>query len=933
MWQIPLKFRFSPEYAVFIFALALLSFGFLFGIFSDTASAATCASYEGAPGEGPVWLGVQNLNCTISSQDFGGSDLKQCIYQVVDNGTITKTQTFGASEGCGGAGPVTFSVGIAISPSGDCQNNGLNICRLQLSSEDSAGNSSITKTYSYDVDIAPPSVSASNASSLWFSSRTTMLSVSDSGGSGFAQARYSWDVNTMNSTCTSGGSGTFSDGTVLSVPAGSHGLYLCAVDGAGNVYRDPSSGNPYWYSGAAQYNIDPNPPTISYFSVSPIYPPNSVTPGQPLLTVKWAVADTGGSHLKQVEIWRAVYDASLCNGTNNSGCNWGSTPEQTILARANSDRLGSQQTPYFYSYSPTGDGTYEYGIHVLDNTSPSNIKTETQDGFNTQEVRIKLTNAAPSLSSATLSPTSPFLPGTQVTFSGNWSDSDTQDGEQSKLFICKNNGVPSGGNCSGGSINNWCVSSFSLASPFTCIYTTQTTDQNTNPNSYYAFVCDNGTGSLCSPVPPAPPSNTSGTFVVDATAPTITSFSAAPSNGTSFANIANSNISISWTANDTGGSGMNHYELWRAPDNSGSPGVWAVVAGQNNLSPTATSTTDSPGNGIWWYGFHAIDNASNCIAESGSHCGGVSSDSSDPRTAKGPIKVQVDTIAPANPTCSTGGTFTNSVTVTCSGESGATLRYTTNGITPTISSTQYTTPLNFSDTTTLIIAAWDPAGNRSATPDNSYTYTITHNQPPIAAISCTPSSCTGYTSGGLIFNNNSTDPQGLSDIVQSRWDIAGFGSNPDATCNSPNALCNFTTQSMPQGSYTISLTVQDNAGATSSATKNFTILQDAVANFTCSLDGSVFSDCSTIAPAKDERVYFRDQSTPSQGASISSWSWIFQDGSPGTETSSSPSTVFLSSGSKQVSLTITDTAGRTATKQININVGYPFPQWQEISPF
>jgi hypothetical protein len=148
------------------------------------------------------------------------------------------------------------------------------------------------------------------------------------------------------------------------------------------------------------------------------------------------------------------------------------------------------------------------------------------------------------------------------------------------------------------------------------------------------------------------------TAVIDTTAPTISSFSAFPSNGTSFANIANPNITITWAAADNaGGSGINRYELWRAPDSTGSPGTpgtWGIVPGKENISPSATSTTDAPGSGTWWYGLHAVDNAGNWSPQPGNG-----------------QKVQVDISAPSVGTISPTSAIVNQAVTLSSAVSDA----------------------------------------------------------------------------------------------------------------------------------------------------------------------------------------------------------------------------------------------------------------------
>jgi hypothetical protein len=81
--------------------------------------------------------------------------------------------------------------------------------------------------------------------------------------------------------------------------------------------------------------------------------------------------------------------------------------------------------------------------------------------------------------------------------------------------------------------------------------------------------------------------------------PTIATFNASVSNAT---------VNLSWTAHDnTGGSGINHYGIWISSDGDSFDWIKDV---------TTTSTTDVPGDGTWWYGLHAIDNAGNDTSES-----------------------------------------------------------------------------------------------------------------------------------------------------------------------------------------------------------------------------------------------------------------------------------------------------------------------------
>lgn len=99
----------------------------------------------------------------------------------------------------------------------------------------------------------------------------------------------------------------------------------------------------------------------------------------------------------------------------------------------------------------------------------------------------------------------------------------------------------------------------------------------------------------------------------DTTKPTVNSLSVSPS-----AVTLSSSFTISYSVSDTGGSGLNRVELWRANDSGGSSIGWAEVkrtsASGNRYSG---SFTDAPSSGgTYWYGIHAVDNAGNWAAES-----------------------------------------------------------------------------------------------------------------------------------------------------------------------------------------------------------------------------------------------------------------------------------------------------------------------------
>ncbi|MDZ4230010.1 MAG: hypothetical protein U1C53_02635, partial [Candidatus Veblenbacteria bacterium] len=162
----------------------------------------------------------------------------------------------------------------------------------------------------------------------------------------------------------------------------------------------------------------------------------------------------------------------------------------------------------------------------------------------------------------------------------------------------------------GGSTTNpatFCVTQVSTNSggSWNNISTTQTANQTralvSGSNYRFRTVETDSLGSITSTSVPA-----SGNIQVDTQAPTQVTLTLTGSpTSTSF--------SLSWTASSDPLSGLARYELWRAPNQGGAPGVWAKV---KDVAIGTLSTTDTPpSSGIWWYGLHTVDNVGNWSTE------------------------------------------------------------------------------------------------------------------------------------------------------------------------------------------------------------------------------------------------------------------------------------------------------------------------------
>jgi len=91
----------------------------------------------------------------------------------------------------------------------------------------------------------------------------------------------------------------------------------------------------------------------------------------------------------------------------------------------------------------------------------------------------------------------------------------------------------------------------------------------------------------------------------------------------------------------------------------------------------------------------------------------------------------IDVIPPTVTANPVGGLFNTTQTITLTTNEPATIYYTTDGTTPTTTSTQYTAPINIETTTILKFMAIDAAGNQG--PVQTETYTIDTTAPTVQA--------------------------------------------------------------------------------------------------------------------------------------------------------------------------------------------------------
>lgn len=222
----------------------------------------------------------------------------------------------------------------------------------------------------------------------------------------------------------------------------------------------------------------------------------------------------------------------------------------------------------------------------------------------------------------------------------------------------------------------------------------------------------------------------------DTVPPTISVFSVNPTSvqrGGTF--------NISYTISDSGGSGLNRAELFRAPDNGGVPGAWASIKtnAHSGSGPVSGSFTDSIlSTGVYWYGLHVFDNAGNVRFEP------------DP---PGPIRVTVQqsctppsiTTQPIDQSITSGQQVTLNVAAAGSGPLSYQWYQGSTGTTSNpisgATSTSFITPA-LTTTTTYWVRVTNPCGNA-----DSRTATVTVGPPQLPDLTTTATPASSYNAG------------------------------------------------------------------------------------------------------------------------------------------------------------------------------------------
>jgi len=209
--------------------------------------------------------------------------------------------------------------------------------------------------------------------------------------------------------------------------------------------------------------------------------------------------------------------------------------------------------------------------------------------------------------------------------------------------------------------------------------------------------------------------------------------------------------------------------------------------------------------------------------------------------------------------------------------------------------TTYPTPGTYQARLTVT----DSDGDRDVS-TKTITVNVPPNVPPTAAIGSSGSG--GIAPYAVSFDGSgSSDPDGS--VSSYSWDL-GNG----RTATGPTASANYTSP----GTYTVTLTVTDNRGATGTATKQIVVTGAA------NIPPTAVITTVSVAGIIPLTVNLSGGNSSDADGSIATYAWDLGNGQ--TATGPSAQAVFATAGTYTVTLTVTDDGGATSVQTLTINV-------------
>ena len=153
------------------------------------------------------------------------------------------------------------------------------------------------------------------------------------------------------------------------------------------------------------------------------------------------------------------------------------------------------------------------------------------------------------------------------------------------------------------------------------------------------------------------------------------------------------------------------------------------------------------------------------------------------------------------------------------------------------------------------------------------------------------------------FNASGTVPAPGRTIRSYLWD---FGDGEQKTTTTPTTTHDY----QRVGSFTVTLTVTDDAGRTASGTASITIAADTPT--------AAFTSAQAVPSSSHTMIFDASSSSAVPGRTITAYSWNFGDGSTGS--GPAPTHSYGVPGAYTVTLTVTDSAGKTGRTSSQVTV-------------
>jgi hypothetical protein len=665
---------------------------------------------------------------------------------------------------------------------------------LKFFSVDGKGNAEAVKTETYTfsgtTDTTPPTVSASPAGGSYGGAQTVTLTCNDGAGSGCASIRYTTDGSTPTTA-----SAQYT--APLTVSANTT-LKFFATDAAGNASAVVTE--------TYVITVDTAPPTVTANPVGGVY--NAAQ------TVTLTCNDGTGSGCASIRY--------TTDGSNPTASSTQYTGPVTISANAalkflGIDNAGNTSSVRTESYvidtvAPTVSANPRGGAYG----SARTVTLSCTDLTGCASIRYTTDGSTPTASSTQYSAPISIPANTTLKFLGIDNAGNTS-AVVTETYVIDTVAPTVSASPVGGTYNT--AQSVALScndgAGSGCASIRYTTDGSTptasstqysaalsiSANTALKFIGIDNAGNLSSV--------RTETYAIDTVAPTV---SASPVGGT-----YNTTQSVTLSCNDGTGTGC-------APIRYTTDGSTPTASSTQYSAPLSISANTT-------LKFLGIDNAGNTSA--------VSTET-----------YVIDTVAPTVAANPAGGTYTSeqSVVLTCDDGAGtgcASIRYTTDGSTPTATSATYTAPLSIAANTALKFLGIDNAGNVSTVHTESYVIDTaaptvsanptgnTYNAPVNVTLTCNDGSGSGcasirYTTDGSVPTASSaqyTAPITISATTTLQFigiDNAGNVSTPYAETYTLDTQAPTTSASPPGGVYgpaqSVSLSCNDNAGSGCAAT-------------------------------------------------------------------------------------------------------------------